>query len=368
MDTVRRYIIVFAGTFAALSALVLGFTLGVDPYGVTPFKTNIDRVNRIRAERKNLDRLVKPFDVLNRKPRTLILGTSRVKEGFDPADFKGTKFAPAYNPGIDFSSLTESVALLELLLPLNPQVKYVFLELNFIHFYRPGPVRVPRNRRDLANDFMKAVFSMDAIAASARTVLENRNYFGFSFWLRDDGLVEPWSSSMLFDLENFFTRVVRKSGKFSISSLQKKLFERISRVCRNYSVQCAYLILPYQPVDLAHLYLGGAWKALESVKRFAPHYLPTYDFTLYNDIVNETLSNNMSNWIDVNHFTMRVGGEIAQVLAGQRPKNVPSNFGLKLTSANIEDVLEQWRRGRDQWLRSRPKLVARIETGIRNNR
>ncbi|HEY9079480.1 hypothetical protein [Magnetovibrio sp.] len=366
MGMEKRYLIAFLGAFTVLSGLVLAVTLVIDPYGISPFKVNIEGVNAARVERMRLDRMIKPLDVLNRKPKTLFIGTSRVKEGIDPDSFTGTRFAPVYNLGIDFSSLTESVSLLETLLPHNPQVKYVFLELNFIHFYGPGPVRVATNTRELVLDTATAAFSTDALIASISTALKNSFYFGHGYWLEDNGLVNLPPMTMMGDLENFFNSVVSKVGNLEISTVQIDFSERISSICTRHKVQCAYVILPYQPVDLAHLKLGGGWEAIEQVKRFSMTYLPTWDFTLYNSITNEPLKEGMSYWIDVNHFTPKVGGYIAKRLLGQRAPEIPENFGVLLSPENIETTLSDWRKGRDLWLAANPDLVKRIEAGIRN--
>ena len=51
----------FLGCFGMATLLA---TLVVDPYGVSPIGVNISGFNRIRTERLNSDRLVKPIDVL----------------------------------------------------------------------------------------------------------------------------------------------------------------------------------------------------------------------------------------------------------------------------------------------------------------
>lgn len=362
-STYRRYLAVFFGASLAVAGLTVWLSLSVDPFGVSPLRGSGTLDDYVRYERSRVDRLVKPLDVLRRQPKTLLIGTSRVKQGFDPDDLRGTPLWPAYNLGIDFSSPTETAALLELLLARVPSVETAIIEVNFSHFFFPGPVTVPRSGADLAESHAKAFFSWPAVKASLLTVLKNRNFPSGVDWLHPDGLKEPGVDLMLKDIDNFFDRYLgpRLVGHWDRPlDAPRALFDRIDRACRAYAVRCIYAVFPYNPLDLAHHDAAGQWPDLEKVKRFFAARDGFYDFTQFGEFSNEPYGNDMDYWIDINHFTPRVGDHIGAVINGDRLPDTPPGFGRYVTDENIDESLQDWRRGLDDWKRANGDFVARI--------
>ncbi len=351
---------------AAFIVAVLLLTVVVDPYGTAPVHLDIARFNAVRVERARVDRLVKPYDILIRQPKTLLVGTSRVKEGLDPTALDGTALAPAYNAGIDFLNVRGSVDLLRFVLPHTPSVRRVFFEINFEHFYgNPPPPDLPHDFADAARDYTSMFLSYSAINAALRTVAQNKNYNTFSEYLHPDGLVEIWPQDIVQDSENFLKNVVTNSnlnGPFVIGQRQVDWFATINALCAQYRLQCVYVILPYIPLDLARWALAGQWEALERLKQFMVRQGRVWDFTLYSPVTD--YRDPKPYWFDVNHFNHEVGAWALKIMAGERPPDAPPDFGVELTEANLPAALARWREGRDRWLAANPLLAARIRDGL----
>jgi hypothetical protein len=81
-------------------ALFFGFTLLVDPFGVSPLRVSVTWMNAFKPRRLDIDRMLKPYEVWRNQPKTVFLGTSRIHQSFDPAALDGTRYAPAYNASI----------------------------------------------------------------------------------------------------------------------------------------------------------------------------------------------------------------------------------------------------------------------------
>ncbi|MBO6783692.1 MAG: hypothetical protein JJ899_10545, partial [Alphaproteobacteria bacterium] len=323
---ISRYLRILSVLVALFASAALAIGLLLDPYGTSPIGLDIEGVNTPRVERHQLDRLIKPFDVVNQKPKTLLIGTSRVKEGFDPDDWKETRFWPVYNLGIDFSSPTESLAVLRSLLPIVPEIETAIIEVNFIHFFRPGPVRVAETPLQLARRLPEAFFSNSMLAASVVTAVKNRGFENATFWLHEDGQAEVHKNAMLGDIENFLSHVVSAQSRNPLPEdlkAQADLFDEIDATCTEHNVECLYAFFPYQPLDLAHLSLAGQWESLARAKRFFAERRGAYDFTLLNRLTNEPYANRMRYWFDVNHFTPEVGRHIAAAMNGTPLTDTP---------------------------------------------
>jgi len=141
-----RYVGIFAFAAALWAGLVLGVIWFQNPYGVSPVRFSIHNVNRLKPERIDIDRLIKPYEVWRYQPRSVFLGTSRIHQSIDPAVLDGTRYAPAYNAAVPANTLSENAAYIPQYFRLDPRLEYVFIELFLYNFIFPGPEEAPRSR------------------------------------------------------------------------------------------------------------------------------------------------------------------------------------------------------------------------------
>jgi hypothetical protein len=140
------YLRLLVVSLAIWLGLFLAFTWMGDPYGVSPLHVRLERVNALKPKRFNIDRLIKPYEVWRYQPRTILLGSSRAHQSFDPAVFDSTRFAPAYNAAIPASSVSENAVRLEQFFEIDRNLRIVFVELFFPFFLYPQPQATKKKR------------------------------------------------------------------------------------------------------------------------------------------------------------------------------------------------------------------------------
>ena len=103
----RKFLAGFAATALLLLALVGGFNVLIDPYSVWNCYRGVG-INKWAPKADDLDRLIKPIEILNKKPAALFLGDSQVLWGIDPAAYAQMTGKSAYNYGLRGASVCRS--------------------------------------------------------------------------------------------------------------------------------------------------------------------------------------------------------------------------------------------------------------------
>ena len=139
----KRYLAVMGAASVTAAALVAGFNLLVDPLGISPIRIAIAGFNEWKPLRQDYDRIVKPYDGVRRShPRTIFIGSSRIKQTIDPKLFAGTRFAPAYNAGINGSADYEELnSYLQYYIRADKELRHVFIEASHRRCFRPNRAR-----------------------------------------------------------------------------------------------------------------------------------------------------------------------------------------------------------------------------------
>ena len=113
--------------------LITIFTVLCDPFGFAgwPWPDLVSRPGR-----QDRDRFIKPWDIIIQQPETLVFGTSRVKEAFNP-ETAPKVFGRTYNAGIDGATPSEIVNFLKFSTRYDLRLKTAIIELFFFHFVGP---------------------------------------------------------------------------------------------------------------------------------------------------------------------------------------------------------------------------------------
>ena len=167
-----RYLLTLAAMTVAGFVLVIGTVAIINPFGLVPLAPTIPGINTTKVARNANDRLIKRYDAINLKPRTVIVGTSRVKFAFDPDKVVGD-FAPAYNAGIDALRITEARQLLEGYVRNGIPIKHVFFELFLFQFFHswPGKPHEKSTGDSAIADILSTTISGGAVRAAIETII-----------------------------------------------------------------------------------------------------------------------------------------------------------------------------------------------------
>lgn len=171
-----RYLLALAAMIVAGFVLIASAVAIVNPFGLMPFAPTISGFNTTKAARNERDRLIKRYDVASLRPKTVIVGTSRVKFAFDPEKVGGP-FAPAYNAGIDALLISEARHLLEGYVRDGVPIKHVFFELFLFQFFHSWPGRQHDTligRDNTFADLLSTTISGGAVRAAMETLSASR--------------------------------------------------------------------------------------------------------------------------------------------------------------------------------------------------
>jgi len=189
----KSYILTLAGCALALALLVAGINFMVDPYGISG-APRVAGLNEYKTEINDRVRLLKKYQALESSLDTLIIGNSRAELGLNPRhqcfDKSGLK---AYNMGVPGAGVRRQLQYALNIIYQQP-VRRVLISVDFPDFIsaRPQPAGDTARLRDersgefsyLASgrpnpdyrmialmDYYKALFSLDALTSSVKTVM-----------------------------------------------------------------------------------------------------------------------------------------------------------------------------------------------------
>ena len=188
----RRYITQLSAYALLASALVVAANYFIDPYGVTG-APRVAGINASKSDINDFARQFKQYQPLQVASDTLIVGNSRAEMGIDPlhACFVAADMQ-VYNLAMPGAGVRMQLNYALNLMHEQP-VKRVFLSVDFIDFIsqqsqHPQPTPLMEQREGSlkylptgeANpgyallkfkDYARALYSLDALTSSARTVL-----------------------------------------------------------------------------------------------------------------------------------------------------------------------------------------------------
>ena len=342
-------------------------TLTVDPYGVSPLKMAVDRVNVFKPKRVDIDRLIKPYEVWRHQPRTVFLGTSRIHQAMDPAILDGSRFAPAYNASIPASSLGLNVSHLRQYIELNPNLKVVFVELFLYNFLGQPQERQLKTRAEFVRESAGLFFSNDVLWASVLTFAYNLGINKPSFEIKPGGYyfykpghdaTGPFSG---FPAGIWPLHETRTSGM----KLHEPAFEslrEIAKIAQEKKLELVFVLTPNHAYDDYYIDDVGAWDKVEEwLRRLSEEPITIYSFSQPNPWVYEPVRKPMLFWNDPYHFSLEMGNAMQSALAGQINPGAPANFMMRMTPQSVALHIASRRAAIREWALDNPAFVVAFQ-------
>ncbi len=367
----KNYLVkLFFFTFFWLIPITL-FICIVDPYGVSPIQINLLGLNTHKPFRLDIDRVIKPYEVLRYQPKTIFLGTSRIQQSIDPSIFDGTHFAPAYNAAIPASKLEENFGNIEQYLKLDHHIKDIFIELFLYNFTTPQPERATKTWSEFFNSNISLLLSTDAVIDSVKTIILNQDNYKTSYspaHIAKLGYRIPNNDFNPADTfsDDLFTRTVLgwdKAAKLQLQPSAMQALDNIVAIARRNNIKLHMLMTPNYPWDDYRLISLGYWPLLETWMRKMATYSDVVSFSQYNKFLEEppTHSPKMIWWNDPTHFSLNMGREMMNAYLGHAEKDAPKNLMRHVTPATVESVIAERRRGALRWAATHSDFVAAFE-------
>ena len=372
-----HFLTIFAATFVVLVCVVLGVTLVIDPYGVSPISTNWDRINRLKPARINIDRQIKPIEVWQRQPKTVFLGTSRTHQGLDPTDLDGSRFAPAYNASVPANSLSLAAAQLQQYIDLDPALRVVGVELFFYQFIGVEQPRRPRlnyHRHSYVEALVGSAglfLSIDAFWATLQTLQHNWRIStpvttiasGGNYWV-------PPSNPVRGSFDAFPDGIwsPKHSREELFPQLNETAFQDLAEIvelCRKHKLELILLMLPNHAYDEYRLEYTGQWPNVAEWLRRLSAVATVYSFSQENDLTFEPVATNMKYWLDPLHMNLAMGRHVLTGLAGTKQPDTPDNFMVRLTPEGIEAHVARRSQAARRWAAANGEFVDRFRAAHR---
>lgn len=394
----RRFLIVYALSAALLTALLGAVNYAVDPYAMN---------GRVKAfagkpELETHARIAKAFEILRRRPRELILGTSRAEFGLT-TEGPGWR-APAakrMNAAIAGATFYESTRFFEQALTTG-ELERAVIGLDFFAFnaYQRTPKSLNEDVFITGNSAWSHVtlalpfyLSADTLRSSLKTVraawtpapagaTAPGDAGDFAF---DAGLQGRGQRALFTNSEGYFLKYAyfpHPHGKFALRApgmpSQLDDFERLLGLARKHNVRLALFISPVHARQLETIRAAGLWAEFENWKRAltaavaadaaenpgAPR-VELWDFSGFGSVQSEPVPpagdthTRMRGYRESSHYAKATGALVlAKVLRGS--PDVPADFGVRLDAARLEAHLAHLRLERSRWAAAHPDDVQEI--------
>ncbi len=393
--------------------MVAGINALVDPFDMTRL---VDRqgFNAYKPAIYNRVRLYKAFEVIRKRPQMLILGTSRTHVGLScmhPALLRLD--GPCYNLAFDGATTREMYDYLRHAQAARP-LKHVILGLDNYHAsqatattrpdFDPLVLRgadIPAPLVFLTGE-LRLLTSLDTLLASFKTLSAQDQ--AEANWFAADGqrLGEVFfhragENFMRFGPRAYYDEIDRLEVGYqtegSSTPLRKVVaapdpdqtslayIGRIIAFCRANRIDLHIFITPSHAHQLEIATMTGGLQSIENGKRALVRLLaedaaqhpgqapfPLIDFGGYSSITTEPLPalgsrDEMRFYWDSSHFKSLVGDEVLNRLFGTG--SPPADFGIPLTDATIEAVLEKQRVEQAAYRRRFPEDIAALHMLVR---
>jgi hypothetical protein len=372
----QRYSLYLLGLFLIQSVFFSGFNLLIDPYEIfqTPAMVGI---NKIKPEKRKQVRLFKAIAVSRLKPQMVFLGSSRTEFGLSTSHPVLQQFQPAYNLALPSPNMYEVRRYLEHAIA-NNQLKQVVLGIDFFMFnvFLPNTPDFSENRLEKTEitlqDTINSIYSIDVLLASLVTVRHNHqkpnglDYFHFDGSRTENRDIifgnQPMIEIMRAGLqENTFLAKQNPARRYQLSQNYLTELQTIVNLCREHQINLKIFISPAHATHWESIRVGGFWPVFEQWKREIAKIYPIWDFSGYNSITTEPISDNMNNYLDSSHYRKKIGELVLNRMFQNHQEKVPKDFGILITPENIESHIQQIQQDRAVWAEKNPEVVEFVE-------
>ncbi len=397
----RKYVKNFSLVGLILLVLAVGFNWLVNPYD-TYGSPSIDGFNAEKPEVRTHARMIKAYAVRVVRPEAVILGSSRALWGVDP-EHEGWAYHPVYNLAIEGVNIYEMLRYFQHTENIH-SLKQVLLNLDFFTFGTNITNNPDFNEADLSVDYngwrtsgmgnsiIPTLFSIDTLLSSINTVRNQESSIGNL----GNGMGK---------VEEMINRIKTKGGyhayfrdtaieyatrwylpeayNYSVDAADSPFtyYRKILQIAYQNGIDLRIAIPPCHVRQWEVLATAGLWPKFEAWKRTLVAIneeearlagrtpLPLWDFGIYDELTTEPVpplgdAQTPMRWYwDSSHYKKELGDlMLDRVFDYPEPgRVVPDDFGVLLSSQNIDSHLQKIRADRQHYRDTHPDDIAEIE-------
>ena len=327
----KKKIVLF---FYITLSLMMGagiFNYIVDPYGL--FRTiELQGFNQQKEGVRSKIRYVKSIEISLRKPKTIIMGSSRVHDGVNPEYIKEKSFLPVYNYGLDMARIKEIKQYLKHAV-INSKIEYLILGLDYFMFNKYQRLNVTYDKTMIGRRinyfdvYFKTLFTMSALKDSIKTIKISANqnkrkeFLANGYRPGDQVFYKLKNYEKLHKNTNWIFLTTRPQDTLYYSKMaldQESLndFQEIIKICKKHNIDLKLYISPaHASLDGEGINAVGLQPEFEKWKEYITDItnkskVTLTDFSGYNLITTEAVRTPMKNYWDSSHFTESIGDMI----------------------------------------------------------
>ena len=349
----------------------------IDPQDV--FNTpNYLGVNNIKPHKDDNDRLFKAIDITRIRPKTIIVGSSRTKQGINPEYPVFSQSSGVYNLALNGPNFYEVRRYVEHAIYNQPDLQEIILGIDFFMFNSDldnqptfSESRLEKKHITL-DDGIKVLFSLDTLSNSKDTITASKqdsatdDSYGENGFMPNRNADKPeniWRFNQSIKL--YFTL----HSDYEFSEQYWSDFEKLVKLCEENNIKLKVFISPSHATQWESIYVTNRWQVFEEWKRKIAQLTPVWDFSGYNSVTTEKINARMNNYVDNSHYVPAIGNLILNRIFDYQTSEVPDDFGVLLTPDNMEEHLDNIRQERQKWLKNNPEevdLVKKLFTETQN--
>ncbi len=363
----KNYNIKFFTIFLILVFCIIGLNYIVNPYNI--FNNSYLPFELLKPEATIQERYTKFIALkLNRKQiDTVFLGTSRVDYAFQKKYYNQITGKTAENLAVGGLFINEYIDILDEILLIHPEVKNVYLGLDFATFSKNQQDNNQKTRYKISktpnitpNELGFSILSLKSTGDSIWTII--KNLLGIeSRMFYNDGTKHVYHNK---DIEKSFNKSFREyQRKYQDYELNPQAFDTIQKLiqtCQTRNINLVIFIMPTHITDQYLIYRTGHWKDFTKWKKTLTKIAPIYDFQYPHVYHCEDINPNIIYFFESSHPTYILGDKIIDSLLGKDTKyrrilnknNV--DVLLEKDKANLLEYMEK-NKGLKQWIDEKVK-------------
>jgi hypothetical protein len=356
--------------FALTSTLIasgIALTWLLNPYGATRSRL-IDPIFRKVKE----ERLVTPYLLQTARPRTVLVGSSRVRMGMriEQGERDGV-----LNAAVNGATLSQISRIVEVALR-NPELRRIIWGVDFFAFSSRWNAVDPNFDARIANRpearIEDTLLSLDALGdgldmfkrslhgrARLRTTMKAEVPWRPALICKQfitermDGLDEQSPAG----IEAHLRQYLYLYRRYEFSAAQLELFRATVQHIRARNVELVLFVPPMSEYELELVRQTGHWSDFERFKRALAATAPFEDFAAYSAVAQHD-----EFYLEVIHFKASVGHQILRLLLGEQPATcdeaqIVTRSAQYVNAASIEEVLAREAKMRDRTIAHEPRYT-----------
>lgn len=358
-------------SFTAISFVGI-FNYVMDPYSY--FKTApLFEINKEKLPAHSQERFDRVVNIISKKPQAILFGSSRIRAGIPTSYFSQITHYNAYKAAFAGARFNEIFSYFEHALHNQPNLKTVFIGLDFFAFSEKiNPIEEFSERRMrkstlLIDDLFKLLLSQVTLKFSYATYQHNLDPKKFEMENRIHVKVDEHDyidlGPPMIDTPEVFLRAEKRTNfdNYKIDPQKIEMFRKIVQICKEKNIDLKVIICPAHAYYWETIYQSGRWEDLENFKRQVSAIYPVYDFSGFSPLNSENLLKERSGiyLFEISHFTPHYGKIILDKIYGIADR-CPQG-GFLLTAETVEEQLKILREQRQGWIQQNPEQVAWLQ-------